>query len=93
MPFFHLHIFSEGHLILGEEPLELADLAAAHQQAISGLRSMISADVLTGKLRLDEYIQVHDALGQHVSTVRFSDAVEVTSPALTARGRAANDFG
>jgi hypothetical protein len=77
MPIYHLHIRTGLVLIEDEEGVDLPGLAAAEAEAARGARSIMSAEVLAGELRLDQSIELHDGLGRHVSTVRFADVLHV----------------
>ena len=81
MPRFHLHIRTPGGLIEDEEGLEFADHAAARVEAVSGARSLMSGEVAAGTICFDQSIEIHDAAGQHLSTVPFSDAVKLVAAA------------
>jgi hypothetical protein len=37
--------------------------------------------VQRGRLSLDESLELHDAAGAHLATIRFADALEITFPA------------
>jgi hypothetical protein len=78
MPVFYFHIRSHDGLFLDEEGSEHASLAAAGLEAIRGARSLISAEVEAGHVRLDQSIELFDEEGQHRSTVRFEDAFRIT---------------
>jgi len=67
-----------GHgFTLDEEGLELSSDQDARMQAIIGARSLMSAEVLEGRLDLRGQIEVTDDDNDEVLTVRFRDAVDV----------------
>jgi len=64
----------DGVRIDDEEGQELADDGAAHAEAVRSARSMMADAVWTGRLPLDESIEIV-AHGKVVAVVAFSDAV------------------
>ena len=79
MPRFHLHIRTPGGLIEDEEGIEFVDQAAAIVEAVRGARSLMIGEVTAGTLCFDQSIEIHDASGQHLNSVPFSDAVRLVS--------------
>jgi hypothetical protein len=79
LPRFYLHICSQGELIPDPEGSELAGIEAAVEEAVRGARSLPSADVLEGVLRLDASIEIHDSEDNHVATIRFDEVVEIVT--------------
>jgi hypothetical protein len=77
MPIFHLHIRTADALIRDTEGVTLPDLAAAEAEAVRGARSMMSAEVLGGRLDLNQSIEVHDGEGRHLCTVPFRRALAI----------------
>ena len=78
MPLFYLHIRCDGALISFEEGTEHVNLAAAVLEAVRGARSLMSGEVETGHLRLDQSIEIFDAQGGLQSVVGFEDALRIT---------------
>lgn len=77
MPRYHFNIRSGFGFIADEEGLELSSDQDARMQAISGARSLLSAEMLEGRLDLSGQIEVTDDTNGEVLTVRFRDAVNV----------------
>lgn len=77
MPRYHFNIRNGFGFILDEEGLELSSDQDARMQAISGARSLLSAEVLEGTLDLSGQIEVTDDDNFEVLTVRFRDAIDV----------------
>jgi hypothetical protein len=77
MPLFYLHLRCEGEFIRDDEGCEYCDLAAAKEEAVRSARSIMSAEVLQGRLCRDQEILIHDADDVHLATVLFADTVEV----------------
>jgi hypothetical protein len=74
---YYFHIRCNGELIRDPEGLELPDLETAMHEALKGAWSMMSADILTGTLRLNQAIEICDSRGRSLSTLRFADAVSI----------------
>lgn len=60
-----------------DEGMELPDLAAAHNVALQGARSLICADVMKGKLDLAGRITVANATGAPLMVLSFAEAVDL----------------
>ncbi|HEY0044755.1 MAG TPA: hypothetical protein VGB62_09420 [Allosphingosinicella sp.] len=60
-----------------EEGQDLADLDAARATAVAGIRSILSDEVLRGALPLGERVDIEDAAGHQLASVRFIEAVEL----------------
>ena len=89
MPRFHLHIRCEGELIADEEGVEYPDHATAVLQAIRGARCIMAGEVTAGKLHLDQAIEIHDAVGRRLTTVPFTEALEVVGAPKKTRNMSA----
>ena len=72
--FFHLHNDLETR---DEEGLELPDLAAARGVAEHEARAMAAQSFANGQLRLHHSIEVTDANGATLLTLRFGEVVEI----------------
>lgn len=77
MPRYHFNIRNGYGFTPDEEGLELSSDQDARMQAISGARSLMSAEVLEGRLDLHGRIEVTDDDNDEVLTVSFRDAVDV----------------
>ncbi len=86
MPRFHLHIWNGLGHTPDEEGQELADATKAHEAALKGARSILSAEVSEGRIDLRGRIEVQDADGAPVLTLLFADAVEVLDGDLSPPG-------
>jgi hypothetical protein len=75
MPQYHLHILCDGAMIEDEEGSEFADLNSAVREAIRSVRSLVSGDVLGGRLHLDLSIEICSIERQPLRTVSFEDAI------------------
>lgn len=60
-----------------EDGQDLASLDEARASAVAGIRSILSDEVRRGALPLGERIDIEDAAGHALASVRFIEAVEV----------------
>ena len=75
MPQYHLHIHCDGAVIEDEEGGDFADLDSAVREAIRSIRSLVSGDVLGGRLHLDLAIEICSTAQRSLRTVAFEDAI------------------
>jgi hypothetical protein len=80
MPLFHLHLRTDDMLILDEEGIDRRDFETAYLAAIAGARDIMAAQVREGHLMLDDAVELHDAAGIHLATIKFADALRISSP-------------
>ena len=78
VPRYHLHVHHNDEIALDDEGLDLVDLARARAEAIMGIRSVLSADVLDGRVSLAGKIVIMDEGSRVLLTVPFSEAVTVS---------------
>jgi len=77
MPLFFFHINENGDVLYDEEGSDLPDLDAAPEEAIEGIRQMISAAVLAGSpLGLDREMHVDDGARQTLLKIKFCEVVD-----------------
>ena len=67
----------DGVRIDDEEGQELPDLDAARAEAVKSARSMMADAIWTGRLPLDEEIEIVDRHGHVLAIVAFTEAVHV----------------
>lgn len=79
MPRFYLHVCNGNGFVEDEEGQELADAAAARQQAIVSAREIMAHDLRGGELNLASFIEVEDEEGKLLFTLPFGDVVEFRS--------------
>jgi hypothetical protein len=80
MPLYYIHQRSGDELLLDEEGAEHRDFEAAYLAAVAGARDVMCTQVRDGHLNLDETVELHDASGVHLATVRFADALKIGFP-------------
>ena len=68
----------DGVRIDDEEGQELPDLEAARAEAVKSARSIMADAIWTGRLPLDEEIEIADQKGQVLAIVAFAEAVYIT---------------
>jgi hypothetical protein len=84
MPVYHLHVRGPKGIVYDKEGIDYADRAAAVVEAIKGARCLMRGEVAQGTLCLDQSIEIHDATGQHVTTVPFNEALSVIQDGASA---------
>nr|WP_047168524.1 hypothetical protein [Sphingomonas sp. Y57] len=77
MPHFYFHVSNGTGETRDEEGIDLPDLAAAHAQALSGIRSILREELGRGLLDFGGMIRVTDPQGRILLEVPFDSAVEV----------------
>lgn len=80
MPRYHFHLHECGQIISDDEGIDLPDVAAAHEEAVTSARELIAAEVQQGRLCLRCRIEVVDEQQRPVLVLPFTDAVEVVTP-------------
>lgn len=78
--FFHLRDGTD--LLLDPEGRELDGERAIVRAALTEARSIIGDDALSGRIDLDQHIDVEDAERKLVHRLCFSDAVEIVGAAV-----------
>jgi hypothetical protein len=82
MAHYHFHVLNGLGLTEDDEGRDLADLDVARREAINGARSIISEEARDGRVDLRGRIDVTDASGRVLLTVRFIEAVEIVTGEL-----------
>jgi hypothetical protein len=73
--YFHL---SDGHqALIDPEGREVADFVDIADLALREARAMISQDALSGRIMLNQFIEVRDQSGKLVHQLSFRDAVNI----------------
>jgi hypothetical protein len=71
MPRFYLHLRQDGELILDDEGVELADVAAARRKAERGARELLAEAIKAGKDTVADAFVIADEFGRPLDTVLF----------------------
>jgi hypothetical protein len=74
MPRYFFHVYDDQETI-DQDGLELPNVEVAEWEALRGARSLASEQVLMGRLRLTDRIDVTNETGTVIATVTFRDAV------------------
>lgn len=73
--YFHLR---DGHdLLMDPEGREVSDVSQVRTLALKDARSLISQDALSGRINLQQAIEVLDERGAVVHRLAFADAVTI----------------
>jgi hypothetical protein len=78
MPRYYFDLHDGEGLIADEEGRDLADLALVRVEALKGIRSILSAEVVKGHLDLTGRMIAHDEAGADVLVLPYGEAVTVT---------------
>ena len=77
--YFHL---TDGHeTLIDADGRDIQDEAQISKIALEEARAMISQDVLTGRIDLNQYIEVRNESGKLIHQLCFRDAVMITGGA------------
>ena len=82
MPRYFLHVRNGFGFAPDEEGQELPGIREARTVAIAGARSLLMAEVATGRLDLRGRVEIADESGGLIETVEFRDAVAIESGEL-----------
>lgn len=77
---YYFHLRDGDATLRDPDGSDLPDFKAVRARALLNARSIISADVLDGLLRLDLRIDVEDRSGRLAYRLPFADAVELIPP-------------
>ena len=80
MPRYRLNLHNAQEEICDEEGAEYRDLDAARVEAIRGIRSFLSAELLEGVVDLNGHLDIVDDRGATLATVEFDQVVEFRVP-------------
>lgn len=80
MPHYRLNIYNGNGDTPDAEGHDFPDQAAARDQAIAGIRSLLSEEALAGTIDLCGRIEIVADDGAIVAVVPFTDAVAIRSP-------------
>ena len=79
MPLFYFHIKENGDVLYDDEGSDHPDLDAAREEAIEGIRQIISNAILTGSpLGLDREMHVDDDAGHTLLKIRYREVVDLS---------------
>jgi hypothetical protein len=81
MSLYYFHLVDGTDVLLDPEGQELKDLQAVAKSALLEARSIISGEVRTGHVRLDQSIIVEDGEGKTIHRLPFTDAMTIIWPA------------
>ena len=76
MPRYYFHLYNDIN-VRDEEGMVLPDVSLAVAEAIRSVRSLASAEIVQGRLRLSDRIEIADESGTIVSAVAFRDAITI----------------
>ena len=80
MSLYFFHLRDGVDILLDPEGLEIDDPDAVASRTLAEARSIISHDAASGRIKLDQHIDVQDETRNIVHTLHFVDAVEIVYP-------------
>lgn len=80
MSLYFFHLRDGEDILLDPDGRDLPDLEAVAGQALKEARSILSHEVLSGTVHLDQRIDVEDGKGRLVHALEFSQAVQIVHP-------------
>lgn len=78
MALYFFHLCDGRDTLIDPDGRMVDDLAGIGDAALKEARAMISQDALSGKIVLDQVIEVRDATGKLIHQLAFRDAVTIT---------------
>ncbi len=82
MQIFYFHLRDGEDLTLDPDGRWLPDSSSVIGVALYEARAIISDDARSGRLRLDQRIDVEDETGAIIHRLLFQNAIEITPPAI-----------
>ena len=79
MPLYYFHLCNGSGFVEDEVGTEVADLAAAREHAIAGLRDIMAGEMRVGQLNVASFVEIEDEHHKLVMTVPFVEAVNVST--------------
>lgn len=74
MPKYFLHLRESGSELLDPEGVEFEDVIELKANVLAAARQLLAAELLTGRVTLDQRIDAEDTDGRLVHTLSFCDA-------------------
>lgn len=78
MALYYFHLRDGKDVLLDPDGCQLDDMDAVKARALADARSIMSADILEGRLKLEMRIDVEDQAGRIVHRLPFADAIEIS---------------
>jgi hypothetical protein len=75
---YFFHLCDGRDMLIDPEGLEIADGSQIGEFALKEARAMIGQDALSGRIMLDQFIEVRDDTGKLIHKIEFRDAVTVS---------------
>ncbi|CAA9538998.1 MAG: hypothetical protein AVDCRST_MAG23-1739 [uncultured Sphingosinicella sp.] len=80
MPLYFFHLRDSVDILLDPEGRELSGADAIPEAALKEARWIIGHEAMSGRIRLDQRIDVEDEFKNVLHSVNFVDAVEIVHP-------------
>jgi hypothetical protein len=79
VPVFYFHVCNGSGFVEDEQGTDVADVSAAREHAINGLRDLMAQEMRVGQLNVASFVEIEDQNHQLVMTVPFIEAVNVST--------------
>jgi len=76
VPHYYFHLYND-LIVVDEEGFDFPDLVAARASAIANIRGLIFETVSQGCINFSHRIDIADASGEVLTSVKFGEAVRV----------------
>ena len=77
MSHYRFHLYQRETVVLDPEGYDLTDITQARANAIAAARDLICGDARAGVIDMSGHIEIVDADGTLLDTVRFREAVQL----------------
>ena len=84
MTVYYFHLWHGEQLTDDLEGVACVSLEAARKRAIEGARDILAGDVRSGRIDLNQRLELFDDAGRLCLTIPFSEAIEVIASAAAA---------
>jgi len=74
---YFFHLCDGDDELIDAEGQDLADASQVSAHALKEARALIAQEALSGRIMLDQYIEVRDETGTLVHRLAFRDAVQI----------------
>ena len=78
MALYFFHLCDGREVVIDAEGQEIAEPSEISVHALKEARAMIAQDALSGRIMLNQYIEVRDESAKLVHQLKFRDAVAIT---------------
>ena len=74
---YFFHLCDGGDVLLDPDGRDIAEASAIPDIALREARAVIAQEALTGRIVMDQFIEIRDDAGKLVHSIQFRDAVTI----------------